>query len=284
MTTMLSAIMKLLTGQLAELTVSVVIVASQIVFLWLSGYIAPNIRHILIRRRGSHRSHFLIKNLNSHYYHHTMRIVVRSVELGKIRSIEAQGGPWCNQLVQTSDGDAGKAKDDGRDEFTVAFRGVPEDAVFGLRVVSDNDVEIDFGQNSEIKGERFKKRLESFDNWRRRWLYFGVRFCLGLAGYLLIQISAQHLAGDDPEPFEIWFTAGIGLALAVGIFVLVVPTTGKRTILGYLETRPSTRCVLPELQGQASRADTVHRSGGPLVWPPIPTRKRYRPRFSKVVS
>lgn len=187
------------------------------------GYTKPNIGYQLRSHRD--RDHtFFIRNLDAIHYRQAMHVIVSGHGL---RYLEVQAGPWSrHKPVKIDD-------IDGQVRVRVVLDEVPEEAAFAIRVRCPGAVpQIEIADDSPLRPRGFRRPIARFTA-RAKLRYYGLRYAIGILGFLAIYLGGLYLKYPKIEPAD-WVTAGITVIVSGFAFALVVPLSGKRTIVGYV--------------------------------------------------
>lgn len=199
------------------------IVAAQLALYIALRQTKPNIRFHKLKDYGNERVAFLIRNLDS--VRHNARLVVALAPCSAIERTSVHAGPY-------SDGPPAPDPDGAR--LLIAFRKVPADATFTIKVrlVRNAKVRLQLAPESELRPRSFDDKLAPFRG-ARRFSYFFARGLAGLIGFVGVLVIGLFLDGDAPG-WSDWAYLGAALPIALATFVLVVPTGGKPIVAGYL--------------------------------------------------
>lgn len=220
---MLSQLIDLLPRPLIAPLLLLVVLAVTVGLQIALGYTRPNIGYQLRSHRD--RDHtFFIRNLDAIHYKQAMHVIVSG---HGVRHVEVQAGPWSHHKPVKID------DIDGQVRVLVVLDEVPEDAAFAIRVRCPGGVPgIEIADDSPLRPRGFRKPLARF-NARAKLRYYGVRYAVGIIGFLVIYLVGLWLKYFKIEDAD-WVTAGIAVIVSGFAFALVVPLSGKRTIVGYV--------------------------------------------------
>lgn len=200
-----------------------VTIALQLVLYVLLRQTRPRIRFHEYPDPDDERVTFLIRNLDSVRYRDGLRVVLEP--RSAIEWVGVHAGPYCQ---------GPPVPDPDDDRLTIAFKEVPADATFSIKVAlqPEGTVRLRLADTSPLQPRNFD---EEFDPRRGahgvRQLF--VRGLAGVIGFATVVVLGLCLDGDAPCASD-WPYLGAGVLLALATFVLVVQTGGKPTVTGYL--------------------------------------------------
>jgi len=219
---------KLLSDTLSKtaiaLVLSLLVVVAMTLVLLVLGYTRPNIRYQ--KRKHRERDYtFFIRNLDSVHYAQPMHVTVSGRGL---KYVETEAGPWSTRRPVKI------GEQDGRVQIQVIFDEVPEEAAFAIRARCVGDEpRIEIAHDSPLRPRAFQPMARF--TFLSRLLHYSVRYVTGMVAFLVIfwggLIFKYHLDGIETADKVTALVAAIVSGLS---YALVVPLSGKRTIVGYV--------------------------------------------------
>jgi hypothetical protein len=202
--------------------------------IWLlQKFSRPNMGYYLFREEGGRTYRFLLRSFEPTRIMDELKIDVFKDPSYELKSVEVHGGPWLNKdLAPIPDG------------VQIAFKQFPGEGVVpiivsmahpehqpGIRISPDSTVKADLRKCEQWSPRKYPKR-------RGRILLGSL---VGVVTYLSVRWTGIAMAKGAAPGREILeklhcpdaVIAGLICGMAAVIFMLVVYTDGKETVIGY---------------------------------------------------
>lgn len=206
----------------------------------------PNIKYKQYSSADQTSHRFVIRNLDE-IFHHDALILSLESKLTP-RRVQVLAGPWFEkltplfkpeiaQLLDHRDRPRQATKDLDYSFFRCTLKEVPPEAKFGIAIkfdaaVREDEVRLWIDPSSRLKVRKWEP-LQRLVGFRRLW-YFLSRFTFGLMLFLSLYIGLVWFRGRRLDA-DFWL-ASLGVAAMAVVFLLVIPSRGKQTALGYLDS------------------------------------------------
>lgn len=218
------------TAGVAALLLTAVMIGVLVIQIALR-YTKPNIGYI-VRAHRDREYTFFVRNLDSVHYRQPLHLIVSGAGL---TYVAAHAGPWSRSKPELID------SVDDRIRVRVVLDEVPEDAAFAIRALCTGDVpRIEVARDSPLQTRSFDRSLRKFTLAIKLRYYF-LRFASGVAVLLAIFLGGLKVYERGVYPGD-YALAVLGVILAGLSFALVVPFSGKNTVVGYLTLTATDHC------------------------------------------
>jgi hypothetical protein len=194
-------------------------------------YTKPNIGYV-VRAHRDREYTFFVRNLDSVHYSQPLHLIVSGAGL---TYVAAHAGPWSRGKPEQID------SGDDRIRVRVVLDEIPEDAAFAIRALCTGDVpRIEVAASSPLQTRTFARPLRKF-TLAIQLRYYCLRFASGIAVLLTIFLGGLQVYDRGVYPGD-YALAILAVILAGLSFALVVPFSGKNTIVGYLTLTTTDHC------------------------------------------
>lgn len=194
-------------------------------------YTKPNIGYV-VRAHRDREYTFFVRNLDSVHYRQPLHLIVSGAGL---TYVAAHAGPWSRSKPEQID------SDDDRIRVRVVLDEVPEDAAFAIRALCAGDVpRIEVAASSPLQTRTFDRPLRRF-TIAVKIRYYILRFASGVAVLLTIFLGGLQVYDRGVYPGD-YALAVLAVIVAGLSFALVVPFSGKNTVVGYLTLTATDHC------------------------------------------
>jgi hypothetical protein len=198
----------------------------------------PNIKYKHYRTDDGKSHLFVIRNLDEIFHREELDLALASARAP--RSVQVRAGPWFEKITPLSAdemGDRWATRKRDYSFFRCTLKAVPPEAKFGIAIefdaqVQEEDVSLWIDPKSPLKVRKWEP-LQKLVGFKRFW-YFISRFAFGLMLFLSMYVGLVSLFGRRLDA-DFWL-ASLGVAGMAVVFLLVIPSRGKKTALGYLES------------------------------------------------